>query len=72
MVKFTDCFSRGPEFNSQHPHNDLKLSITPVLGNPTPSQRHTCRQNTNVHKINCFKRKTELTNLLAFIFFISR
>jgi hypothetical protein len=26
----TDCFSRIPGFNSQHPHGNSQLSISPV------------------------------------------
>ena len=50
-VKSTSCSSRGPEFNSQHPHGSSKLSVTPVPGDLTPSHRHTYRQNTNAHEI---------------------
>jgi hypothetical protein len=33
-------------------HNgSSELSVTPVPGDPTPSHRHICRQNTNAHKI---------------------
>jgi hypothetical protein len=38
-------------FNSYYPHGSSQLSVTPVPGNPTPSNRHTCRQNTNAHEI---------------------
>jgi hypothetical protein len=27
MVKSTDCSSRGPEFNSQHPHDGSQPSV---------------------------------------------
>ena len=27
VVKSTDCFSSSPEFNSQQPHGDSKLSV---------------------------------------------
>lgn len=43
------CYScRGPVFSSQHPHDDLKLSITPVTVEMKPSSglgghhTHTC------------------------------
>lgn len=32
-----DCSSRGPGFNSQHPHGGSQLSVTLVLGDPTSS-----------------------------------
>jgi hypothetical protein len=41
VVKNTVCSSKGPRFNSQHPHGSLKLSVTPV-----PRGLHT-----NAHKI---------------------
>lgn len=35
MVNRTGCFSRGPGFNSQHPHDNTQLSVpgdlTPLL-----------------------------------------
>jgi hypothetical protein len=34
------CSSRGPGFNSQHPHGSSQLSVTPVPADPTPSHRH--------------------------------
>jgi hypothetical protein len=49
VVKTTDCSSKGPEFNSQHPHGNT--TVTPVPEDPTPSHRHTCRQNTDAHEI---------------------
>lgn len=33
----------------------LTMSVTPVSGHPTPSPRHACRQNTNVHEIKISK-----------------
>ncbi|CAO2639813.1 hypothetical protein LEMLEM_LOCUS25074, partial [Lemmus lemmus] len=42
-VKSTDCSSRGPRFNSQHPHGSSQLSEDPVPGNLT--------LHTNTHKI---------------------
>lgn len=33
----TVCCSRGPGFNSQHPHGNKQLLVTPVPGEPTPS-----------------------------------
>jgi hypothetical protein len=38
------------KFNSQHPHGNSQLSVTLAPEDPTPSQRHTCRQNTNACK----------------------
>jgi hypothetical protein len=51
VLKSTGCSSRGPHFNSQHPHDGSQLYVTPVPGDPIPSHRQTYRQNTNVHKI---------------------
>lgn len=34
-VKGTDCSSRGPRLNSQHPHGSSQL-LTKALGDPTP------------------------------------
>ena len=58
-VKSTDCSSRGPGFNSQHPHGSKQLSVTPRSHTLT----HTCRQNTNANKMKIFfkKRIIELT-----------
>jgi hypothetical protein len=53
----TGCSSRGPGFNSQHPHGVSQLSVTSVLESDTifwtPQTsgtnvvyRHTCRQHT--------------------------
>ena len=39
-LKSTDCSSRGPEFNSQHPHGSSHLSVTPLPGDLTSS--HQC------------------------------
>ena len=38
-VKSTDCSSRGPRFNSQHPHSSSHLSVTAVLRDLIPSRR---------------------------------
>jgi hypothetical protein len=62
-VKSTDCSSGGPRFNSQQPHGNLQLSVTPVPGDPMPSHRYTCRQNTNAHKIKI--NKSLLTKRLS-------
>jgi hypothetical protein len=51
VVKSTGCPSRGPGFNSQHPHGGSQVSVSPVPGDLTPSHRYTCRQNTNTHTI---------------------
>lgn len=39
MVKSTGCSSKGPGFNSQHPHggSQPQHSLTPTPGNQTPS-----------------------------------
>lgn len=37
---------------SQHPHRSSQLSATPAPGDLTSSNGNTCRQNTNVPKIN--------------------
>jgi hypothetical protein len=50
-VKNIDYSSRGPGFNSQHSCVSSKLSVTLVPEGTTPSHRHTCSQNSNVHKI---------------------
>jgi hypothetical protein len=42
--------SRGPRFNSQHPHGGSPLSVTPAPENPTPSHRHTHADNIDPHK----------------------
>ena len=55
VVMSTGCSSKGPRFNSQHPHGSSQLSVTPVPGDLTPSHRHTSGQNTNVHKIKINK-----------------
>ena len=59
MVKSTGCSSRGPRFNSQHSHGSSQLFVTPVPGDLTSSHRHTCKPNTNAHKIkiNLIKQK---------------
>ena len=44
-VESTDCSSRGPRFNSQHPHNSTYLSVTPVPGDLTPSHRIQAKRN---------------------------
>jgi hypothetical protein len=50
MAKSMACSSRGPGFNSQHTDASSQLStIIPVSGDPTPSHRHTCRQNTKIY-----------------------
>lgn len=36
-LKSTDCSSEGLKFDSQHQHDSLQLSVTPVLGYPVPS-----------------------------------
>jgi hypothetical protein len=64
VVKSTDYFSRESKLGSQHPYNDLKLSVNPVPGNPMSFSGlhddhclhmmhiHACRQKTYTHKIN--------------------
>lgn len=32
--KSSDCSFRGPKFDSQHPHGDSELPVTPVSGHP--------------------------------------
>jgi hypothetical protein len=41
-LKSISCSSRGPGFNSQNPHGNSQLSVTPVPRNPTPSYRRSC------------------------------
>lgn len=43
--------SRRPVYNSQDPHYNSQMSLTPVKGLLTSPYRHTCRQNTNKHEI---------------------
>jgi hypothetical protein len=45
--KSTGWSSQGPRFNSQQGHGSSQVSVTPVLGASIPSQRHTCKENTN-------------------------
>ena len=67
MLKSTGCSSRGPEFNSQHPHGGSQPSVTPVQGDPTSFgglhgdsvHRHTCRKTPLHIKISNFKHETE-------------
>jgi hypothetical protein len=47
--------NRRSGFNSQHPYGSLQMSVTPVLGDLTPSHRHKCRQNTSMHVIIIIK-----------------
>ena len=48
-VESTGCSSRGPEFNSQHPHGSSQLSVTPGPGDLPSSHRqqakHQCIEN---------------------------
>jgi hypothetical protein len=46
VVKSTGCTSKGPRFNSQHPHGSSQLSITPVV------ELYISRQNVNALKMN--------------------
>jgi hypothetical protein len=39
VVKKTGFSSRGPRFNSQHPHGISQLLITPVPGDLVPSHK---------------------------------
>jgi hypothetical protein len=50
-LKSPSCSSEEPGFNSQNPHGSSQPSVTPVPRDPKPSHKHTCRQNTNAHKI---------------------
>lgn len=43
--------SGGPRFNSQYPHANPKLSVTPVPDDLMFSHKHTCQQNTSARKI---------------------
>lgn len=51
LVKGTSCSFRGPQFNSQSPHDSSHLSITPVSELLTFVRRYTWSENTNKHKI---------------------
>jgi hypothetical protein len=63
VAKSTDCSSKGPWFNPQHPHGSSQLSVTLVPRDPSPAHRHTCRKNTNAHKIRKKKRAGEMAQL---------
>jgi hypothetical protein len=60
MSQQLECWLLFQGFNYQFP----PLSITPIPGNLTPSHRHTCRHNTNVHKIkiNSFEKERKKRN----------
>ena len=61
VVKSTDCSSREPEFNSQHPHDSLQLSVIPVPRAPTP---HTdIHANTNVYRIQIYLYRIQISKL---------
>lgn len=40
VVESTFCSYRGPTFRSQQLHGDSQSSVTPVLGDPTPSSAY--------------------------------
>lgn len=48
VVKSTGCSSRCPGINSQHPHGNLQLSITPYTH---VVHRYMCMQNTHTCEI---------------------
>jgi hypothetical protein len=56
-------------FDSQHPHGNSKLSVTPVALNTTPSHRLICRKTTNSHKIitNHFKKENYHVFFFSFV-----
>lgn len=42
VVRSTSCSSKGPSFNSQHPHGSSHLPVTPDPKDLTPSQGSVC------------------------------
>jgi hypothetical protein len=69
VVKSTGSSSRGPKFNSKHPHgHSYRVCLRPEIISPPPpplltpvprtlisSHRHTCRQNFKADKIKINK-----------------
>jgi hypothetical protein len=71
VIKSTNCSSRGPGFDSQQPHGSSHLSVTPVAGNLTPSQRQKCRQNTNALKIKVIKNQVTFFFRFIYLLYVS-
>ena len=65
MVKSTGCSS---EDLGSIPSTHMAAHNCLVLGDPTPSHGHTCRQNTNVHKIKNKLLKKENINIYVYIY----
>ena len=59
--KSNGCSTKGPGFNSQHPHGSFQLPLTPVPGDTTPSNRHTCSQ---ITKVKLYKLKEIFYHLI--------
>lgn len=51
VVESASLSSRDPGFSSQQPYASAWLSVAPAPGDPTPSCRHTRRQNVNAHEL---------------------
>jgi hypothetical protein len=67
-VKVTTSSFRGPGSHSQHPHGSPQLPVTSVLGDPTPSFRHTCIQNTNASEIKINKKQNKTSQYSCWYF----
>jgi hypothetical protein len=57
-VNITGCSSRGPRFNSQHPHGSSQLTVTPALEDLTPSHIHVVKSPKHKKFKNKNKNKT--------------
>ena len=60
VVRCTGCSSRGPRFDSQHPHDGSQPSVTLVPGDLMPSsgiQGTTCTWYPEIHKGKTTTRK---------------
>ena len=58
----------GPGFESQHPHgrSQPSTSNSSSRGSDTLAQTHTCRQDTNAHKIKVNKSFLKILNLQCY------
>lgn len=66
-VKSTSCSLRGPEFESQHPCGITTIYNCNLMGSDNLFQcadRHPCRQNVHIHKINKSLRKGKTSTVL--------
>lgn len=73
VVKNTNCSSRRPGLNSQHPDSSWQTPVTPVQEDPTPSSSlqqqsirahgvKTPRQNGYIHKNKSILQKRKANN----------